>query len=78
MPSFTVYLLCLVMHTQCVCIGSSDFDFSSHFEVKQPIPDTLRAQGFGNWQKNFSTSSMACGNFWQKPENAFFWSSFKV
>jgi hypothetical protein len=21
---------------------------------------------------------MACGNFWQKPENAFFWSSFKV
>jgi hypothetical protein len=21
---------------------------------------------------------MACGNFWQKPENAFFWCDFKV
>jgi hypothetical protein len=30
------------------------------------------AQGFGNWQKKISTSSMACGNFWQKPKNAFF------
>jgi len=29
-------------------------------------------------KKNFSTSCMACGNFWQKPENAFFGSSFKV
>ena len=29
-------------------------------------------------KKNCSTSSMACGNFLQKPENAFFWSSFKV
>ena len=29
-------------------------------------------------KKLFSTSSMACGNFWQKPENAFFWYDFKV
>jgi hypothetical protein len=29
-------------------------------------------------KKKFSTSSMDCGNFWQKPENAFFWSGFKV
>jgi hypothetical protein len=29
-------------------------------------------------KKKFSTSSMACGNFWQKPENAFFWSSLKI
>ncbi len=25
----------------------------SHFEVQPPIPDTQRAQGFGNWQKKF-------------------------
>ncbi len=53
-------------------IGCSDLDFFLHFEVKPPIPDTLRAQGFRNGQKNVSTSSMACGNFWQKPEMRFF------
>ena len=37
-------------------LGCSDFDFFSHFEVKPPIPDTLRVQGFGNCQKKISTS----------------------
>jgi hypothetical protein len=36
------------------------------------IPDTLRAQGFGNWRKKISTSSMAFENFWQNLKNAFF------
>jgi hypothetical protein len=29
-------------------------------------------------KKKISTSSMACGNFWQKPEDAFFRFDFKV
>ncbi len=38
------------VHVRCP-LGCSDFDFFSHFEVKPSISDTLRVQGFGNWQK---------------------------
>ncbi len=50
----TYTALCRTLYRVQLCtIGCSDFDLFSHFEVQPPIPDTLRAQGFGNWQKKF-------------------------
>jgi hypothetical protein len=52
--------------------GAVILAFFPILRYNNPSLTPLRAQGFGNWPKKFSTSSMACENFWQKPENAIF------
>jgi hypothetical protein len=59
-------------------VGSSDFDFFHILRYNHPSLTPLGPKDLEIGNKKFSTSSMACGNFWQKPENAFFGSSFKV
>ncbi len=50
----------------------------SHFEVKQPIPDTLRAQGFGNLQKKIFNFIHGLGKVLAKTRKCVFWYHFKV
>ncbi len=58
-------------------LGCSDFYFFSHFEVQPPIPDTLRAQGFGNWQKKIFNFIHGLRKFLAKTGKCVFWVLFQ-
>jgi hypothetical protein len=59
-------------------VGCSDFGFFHILRYNNPFLTPLGPKDLEFGRKKLLTSSMACKNFWQKPENVFFWYSFKV
>ncbi len=61
---YTVHSVLLIIRVQGFWLFSTFWDIA-------PIPETLRAQECGNWQKKFNFIH-GLRKFWQKPENGFF------
>jgi hypothetical protein len=58
-------------------IGCSGFDFFHILRYNNPSLTPEGPKDLEIGKQFFSTISMAFGNFWQKPENVFFY-SFKI
>ncbi len=63
---------CPYYYTYWVSTRVQWFWFFLILSPEQPIPDTLRTQGFWNWQNKISTSSIACEFFGKNRKMHFF------
>ncbi len=63
---------------QSSTLGCSDFDCFHILRYNNPSLTPYGSQDLEIGKKKISTSSMACGNFWQKTGKCVFWYDFKV